>query len=169
MGQRTAIILQHAKEDGTKETRVFYNQWGTGRITPSNVLSILYGILSVGYLSSANMKNLCPSGMLDDTDDHDQNGLNTLDFSTPEKIGKVLRDESNNNGGVFIRVTSENYGTCYKTKFAFMLGHEEGGDYKSFCTSDEWMSKAGARSCDEEFRKLFNDTLDYFGAVEVVK
>ena len=167
MGQRTAIILQHVRYDGAKETRVFFNIWGTGRITPSNVLSVLYGMLSVDCHSCDYTRSLCPSGLLDITDDYDKNELNALDFDDPEKICKALRDADNNNGGVFIRIATSDYGTKRDVSFAFMLGHEEDGDYKSFCTADEWMSKAGPRSCDEKFRKLFHDTLDYFGAVEM--
>lgn len=168
MGQRTAIILQVCrKEENKTETAVFYEQWGIGRIMPMELMSILNATITTSYYTRNYARALRPNGTIDITDDLGE--LPQMDFAHPENIGKVLRDCDNNNGGVFVRISTNGTYQIGAIEYAYMLGYEEGGDYKSFCTADEWMSKAGARSCDEEFRKLFHDTLDYFGAVEVVK
>ena len=168
MGQRTTIILQHVR-DCDKETRVFYNRWGIGRIMPANFLNILNSVLSVGssYYDDY-LERLKPNGTSDITNEYEGDRLENLenvDFDAPEIVGNVMRHADNNNGGIFIRLTSEDY-AVKKIEFAFMLGCEEDGDYKRFCTPDEWMKKAGFNYCDEDFKAIFYNTLKYFEAID---
>ena len=169
MGQRTTIILQHVKNENgktSKETRVLYNQWGIGRITPANIMTILYSTLSVNLYCGDSLQGLCPAEMIDITDG-EMDELNKADFDNPEFIGNIMRDAGNNNGGVFIKITSQPF-NLQKIEFAFMLGSEEGGDYKTFCTSEEWIKRAGGRYFDDDFRKLWEGTIKYFEAIERV-
>ena len=98
MGQRTAIVLQHVNKYpvkwGRKEertTRVFYHQWGIGRILPSQLLSILNGTLSTSPTEQRFAKFSKPTGCIDITDDYtNQKMLNMVDFDKPKVVGKII-------------------------------------------------------------------------------
>ncbi len=177
MGQRTAIILQHvnnwrfADKNEQKQTRVFYHQWGIGRILPSHLMAIVNGLLSVSYTDSDTVKKLQPQGTLDITDDCydpvEQALFDELDFDHPEYVGEIIQQADNNNGGAFVRITTDKDGNNL-IEFAFMLGSEEGGDYKHFCTLWEWMDKVdpNKRCCDQVFRDLLFNTLTYHKAFD---
>lgn len=178
MGQRTAIILQHVNKYAAKwnkknvvNTRVFYCQWGIGRILPSQLVAILNGTLSANIYSSDAVEVLKPQGTTDITnlDNYRKSDLallDKLDFENPEHVGCIISNACNNNGGIFVRLTTDEGGDLSGVEYAYMLGSEEGGDYKSFCTEEEWMAKAGYKYIDKAFRKIYGATLKYFGAKE---
>ena len=169
MGQRTCIIVQkHEKTNtGTNiETRVFYELWGTGRIMPSGLMGILLGTLGRYVAKSGFLQELRPCDTDDITDCYEMDELNALDFNAPEVIGEVIRnDGDNNNGGIFIRFTIGDY-EMKSIEYAYMLGREEKGDYKSFCSEKEWMDKAGGPVVDHDFKTLYRQTISYCGAKE---
>lgn len=168
MGQRTAIILQHKDNKEKKtNTKVFYCRWGIGRILPSQLLSILYATITEEICSDYARK-LCPSGAHDATGCFKQNELNELDFNDPSAIGDVLKDTSNNNGGIFIRLTTS-FTHIDNFEYAYMLGCEEGGDYKEFCSESDWIKKTGRPYINKEFKTIYSKTLKYFGAKEYTK
>lgn len=173
MGQRTAIILQHVNnyeakygKRSAKETRVFYHQWGIGRILPSQLISILNGTLSTSSYSSSFAMCIKPQGCLDITKEYDdlKGVLDSVSFDKPELVGEILKNASNNNGGLFVRVTTNEEGELESIEYAYMLGHEEDGDYKHFCTEDEWMKKNGEKYITEDFKTIYDKTIAYFGA-----
>lgn len=177
MGQRTAIIVQHvnnykyADKNERKQTRVFYHNWGIGRILPSHLMAIANGILSVSTYRMDVVEKLKPQGTVDITEQYDpveQALFDELDFDHPEYVGDILKLADNNNGGVFVRITTNEEGDNDLIEFAFMLGHEEDGDYKTFCTSIEWMNKVDPekRHCNQDFIDLFLRTLLYHKAVD---
>lgn len=173
MGQRTAIILQHVNKYAAKyyktqetNTRVFYHRWGIGRVLPSQLISILNGTLSKSSLYDDFSNCIKPQGCSDITEYVEKIDLNALNFDTPQLVGDVLRECDNNNGGIFIRVTTDENGNLELIEYAYMLGYEEGGDYKAFCTSSEWMDKTGYGRIDKGFRKIYDATIQYFKAVE---
>lgn len=174
MGQRTAIIIQHVnKEAETTETRVFYNQWGIGRIMPSNLMAILNATIGCQCHNRENwLGELLPQGCIDITeeyDNEDRENFDSLDFSNPENVGEIVKSASNNNGAIFVRITTETQIKKYakEIEYAYMLGREEGGDYKKFCTEKEWMSHFN-RYIDKDFIKLYKETIKYFGAKEIL-
>ena len=178
MGQRTAIVLQHVNQYpvkwGRKEektTRVFYHQWGIGRVLPSQLLSILNGTLSTSPTADYFSKYSCPTGCLDITTEYGRRKiLDKVDFDSPEVVGEIISNADNNNGGIFIRVTeTEERETIIE--YAYMLGGEtEGGNYKEFCTFEEWCNENyGKEYIDKKFLKIYKDTLKYFGAIEKVE
>lgn len=166
MGQRTCIIVQkhETTEQGTKiTTKAFHEQWGLGRITPREMMTI---ILSTAGHSAANDDFLdvtMPGTATDGTGFFEKERLNSLDFSNPAAIGEIMQELGNNNGGIFVRFTTDRF-DVERIEYAYMLGYEEDGDYKSFCSEDEWMGKF--RYVDERFKELYRHTLDYFGAKE---
>ena len=173
MGQRTAIILQHVNKYAAKyyktqetNTRVFYHGWGIGRVLPSQLISILNGTLSESTRNHDFADSIKPQGCQDVTASLDKFNLNALSFDTPKAIGEVLCECGNNNGGIFVRITNDENGQSKAIEFAYMLGYEEGGDYMSFCSSGEWMEKTGCGCIDDEFRKIYDSTIQYFKAVE---
>ncbi len=172
MGQRTAIILQHEnKYEYAKQrvtTRVFYHQWGIGRIMPSQFISILNGTLSTDACWDNFAERLKPQGCQDITDEYREamGVLNSLNFNDPINVGQVLQAANNNNGGIFIRLTTDEYGGVEAVEYAYMLGDEEGGDYRHFCTAAEWMQKAGGHYIDNSFMAYYLQVLAYFEAVE---
>ena len=178
MGQRTAIVLQHINKYpvkwGRKEektTRVFYHQWGIGRVLPSQLLSILNGTLSTSPTADYFIKFIMPTGCMDITENYArQKALDKVDFDKPKVVGKIIAEASNNNGGIFVRITgTEDYKTIIE--YAYMLGGEnEGGNYKEFCTFEEWCNENyGKEYIDKKFLKIYKDTLKYFGAIEKVE
>lgn len=173
MGQRTAIILQHVRiENGNRDinTSVFYCQWGTGRIMPTQLLSICNGTILVSAYSEDFAKEVKPSNCIDITEEYTED-LNGLDFDKPEEVGRIIEggNKWNNNGGIFIRITREGCFTTAKIEYAYMLGYEENGDYKRFCTDAEWMAKAGPEDRDSEFMDYYKRALKYFNAEEKCK
>lgn len=175
MGQRTAIILQvrnkyMAKYDKNKEfsTRVFHCGWGIGRIMPSQLISILNGLLSITIDSADMAKWLKPQGCADFTDyfSEQMGVLNSINFDNPTLFGEILQSADNNNGGLFVRITVDENVCIEAIEYAYMLGYEEDGDYKNFCTSDEWFAKAGGEYLDNDFLEIYEKTLRYHNAVE---
>ena len=170
MGQRTNIILQHInKEEKKTTTRVFYCQWGIGRILPSQLVSILNATLTCSSYWSDFAAQLKPQGTLDVTDEWytekaEKALLESLDFSKPEDVGRVMKD-GNNNGGIFVRIQTGKFGKETEIEYAYMLGCEEDGNYKSFCTAEKWMSHH-PRYIDDGFKDYYKRTLDYYGAKE---
>lgn len=168
MGQRTAIVLQHVnKWNETINTRVFYHQLGIGRILPAQFMSILHGTLSADAFGEHFVKNLLPQGCDDITSEYEQKDLNSASFESPEIVGKIIEDANNNNGGIFIRTTFGKECCIESIEYAYMLGYEEGGDYKSFCTQEEWMEKNCSTCIDDEFKEMYYKTLAYYGAQEI--
>lgn len=175
MGQRTAIILQvrnknvakYMKCDGV-ETRVFYHSWGIGRVMPSQLLAIINGLLSVHRDNQNVAKALKPQGCTDITDDYsEQMGvLNSINFDRPALVGEILQSADNNNGGLFVRVSIDERANVGAIEYAYMLGYEEDGDYKRFCSSEEWFAKAGFGYIDDGFVEIYEKTLRYHNAVE---
>ena len=177
MGQRTAIIVQHVNnfkyadiKDRLK-TRVFYHSWGIGRILPSHLLAVVNGTLSVSMYQEGSIDQLKPQGTSDITDNYDpveQALFDELDFDHPDYVGDIIKAADNNNGGVFVRITTNEAGDNDKIEFAFMLGYEEDGDYKTFCTAMEWMDKVDPekRFCNEDFTEMFFRTLLYHKAID---
>ncbi|MBR1447584.1 MAG: hypothetical protein IJ588_02410 [Prevotella sp.] len=176
MGQRTNIILQVKYRDEKwnetiEETRIFHCQWGIGRILPKNVMSILHNMQSSDLYRKGAAARLCPGGLWDATDEWEmkQDELNALSFDDPSKVGEVMH-AANNNGGIFLRLTE----TCNSKKlertttveYAFMLGYEEGGNYKKFVSKDKFLEKQ-SRYIDEDFRKMLDMTLDYYEAQDM--
>lgn len=175
MGQRTAIILQHvnnckwAARNGKVNTRVFYHQWGIGRILPSQLVSILNGILSASSYDENLAQKLMPQGCLDITSEYEMDALNSLDFKKPQLVGDMIKNANNNNGGIFVRITTDEHGEIGGIEYAYMLGNEEGGKYKKFCTSKQWFEKVGGKYVDEDFLTYYNAIINYFGAKECNK
>lgn len=177
MGQRTAIVLQHINKYpvkwGRKEertTRVFYHQWGIGRILPSQLLSILNGTLSTSPTEQRFAKFSNPTGCIDITDDYtNQKMLNRVDFDKPKVVGKIIAEACNNNGGIFVRITATEDDKMI-IEYAYMNGGDHGGKYDKFCTFEEWYDdNYGKEYIDKAFLKIYNSTLKYFGAKEVLK
>ena len=168
MGQRTTIVLQHynksAKKDEDKfQTCVFYHHWGIGRVLPSLLISVINGILSVSP-HTANFPNcLKPQGCSDISDNFEIDGK--LSFDNPEQIGDIIKEADNDNGGIFVRVTS-NLGMFESVEYAYMLGSEDGGDYKSFCTQEEWFDNSGIGFVAGDFRAVYYVTISYYKAKE---
>lgn len=177
MGQRTAIVLQHINKYPVKwgrqeerTTRVFYHQWGIGRVLPSQLLSILNGTLSTSPASSLFAKQTVPTGCRDITSEYSQQKiLDKVDFDKPQIVGKIICNADNNNGGIFVRVTeTENDETIIE--YAYMNGGDHGGKYDKFCTFEEWCAdNYGNEYIDKAFLKIYNNTLKYFNAKEVIK
>lgn len=173
MGQRTAIIVQHvnnwkyADKNEQKQTRVFYHGWGIGRILPSQLVAVVNGTLLVSTTQSDAVMQLKPAGTRDITDESydpvEQALFDELDFDHPEYVGEIIQQADNNNGGAFVRITIDEQGDLSKIEFAFMLGYEEEGDYKHFCTISEWMDKVDPekRYCDQDFRNMLYEILLY--------
>ena len=140
MGQRTAIILQHvnyfkyANNDERKQTRVFYHGWGIGRILPSQLMAIANGMLSISTSNSDAIDELKPQGTQDITNNYDpveQALFDELDFNHPEYVGDILKRADNNNGGIFVRITTDVEGKDL-LEYAFMLGYEEEATTSTF-------------------------------------
>ena len=167
MGQRTAIILQHRNiEDKTTNTKAFYCQWGIGRIMPSQLISILNGTLSVRCSRPDFIEALRPQGTRLCEQPINKGDLwNNLDFEEPQEIGNVIQSLDNNNGGIFLRITTDKY-DIQKIEYAYMLGYAEGGKYKKFCTEEAWLEKAGEHYIDADFKAYYNAIIKYFGAKE---
>lgn len=175
MGQRTAIILQHvnkyaAKWGNSKEvnTRVFYHQWGIGRVLPSQLLAILNGSLSASDTREDFAREIKPQGCIDITNDfteEERNKMDSITFDTPEAAGDIIR-QWDNNGGLFVRIITSESGETLPVEYAYMLGAEEGGNYRRFCTGSEWMDKAGGRFADKDWRKIYDAVVNYHGAIE---
>lgn len=175
MGQRTAIILQVdrklANDNETKrDTQVFYHQWGYGRVLPSQLLSMLYATMSISMAYNEESAELVkPQGCANITQEYEEATLNALDFTKPQEVGEMLQKADNNNGGVFVRITSsmnEAYEETNKVEYAFMLGSDDGGEYNEFVCADDWLNTFGDY-IDDTFRDIFYQTLEYFDAMDM--
>lgn len=171
MGQRTALILQHVNNylthDGGQrvETRVFYHNWGIGRVLPLQLVEILNSIVTASPYQDTFSKEAQPQGTDDITDQYDSDTLNLAGFDDPEAVGFIIKNASNNNGGLFVRVTESKEGTT-TVEYAYMLGHENGGNYDRFCTFNEWKEKNGLPYIDRAFLEYYFHAVTYFGAIE---
>lgn len=174
MGQRTAIILQHLDKREKTDTRVFYCGWGIGRIMPSQFMGILYGTLTARPYSNDYLDMLKPIGTFDITEDYSEENrkaMNDLDFCDPEAIGNMLPD--NNNGGIFVRITTDEQWEVESIQYAYMLGYETKSKkhdrpYKKFCSEQEWMEEnGGEKYIDKRFLDLYKKTIMYFEAKEM--
>lgn len=170
MGQRTAIVLQHINKYPCKwgrqeerKTRIFYHQWGIGRVLPSQLLSILYGTLSTSPATSYFARYSVPTGCRDITDEYDgQEILNEVDFNNPKAVGEIIKRADNNNGGLFVRIT-ETEDNKTVIEYAYMSAK----DYTTYCTFEQWCAdNYGKEYIDKAFLKIYTSTLEYFNAKE---
>lgn len=171
MGQRTAIIVQMVDEKQKKDTRVFYCHWGNGRILPSKLMSAIIFTLSGDPHEHGWLDEIRPQGTSDITKCYNAKDIelmSRLDFAKPELVGHIIKGADNNNGGIFLRIVTQNDpGHPFASiEYAYMLGDEEGGDYKRFCSEDEWFQRAGKHYIDDNFKTLYHKTLAYFDAKE---
>ena len=164
MGQRTVIIVQHHdKRENKKQTSVFYHQWGVGRILPSQLVSVLNGTLSASEWRPDYVKTLKPQGTLDITEEYKPTELEALDFGNAKAVGDIMKAADNNNGGLFVRVTTS-MDEDTKIEYAYMLGSENGSTYKRFCTAEKWFEKNGGPYVDDNFKAYYNQVVNYFEA-----
>lgn len=178
MGQRTTIILKYEHKDAKyphrsfTEVKVYYHQWGIGRGVPSQMMAILNNHICNRIYDKEGLKYLQPQGTLDETPDLLQDReyaawLEQVGFDKPEIIGQIMLACGNNNGGVYmhiVRTWDEERDESFDIKYAFMIGD----DREHFCTKEKWIEEEGMGYVDKKFRKLFEDTLKYWGARDVI-
>lgn len=160
-------FMHHNEQTNTTNTRVFYCQWGIGRIMPSQFASLLNGTLSTSPYNDDYLERLKPQGVCDITQKFSEviGALNSLTFENAESFGQVLKYVDNNNGGIFVQITTDNYKVKGIT-YAYMLEYEEGGDYREFCKEATWFRKAGGRFIDKGFKAYYKAITKYFCARE---
>lgn len=167
MGQRTVIIVQHDdKKENKRQTRAFYHQWGIGRILPSQLVSVLNGTLSTSEWRPDYLQKLQPQGTMDITENYETEELNALDFDNPQAVGEAIKAADNNNGGLFVRITtSGQIGHAFDSiEYAYMCGGDTGDKYKGFCSTEEWFKKNGYEYIDDDFKAYYNQVVAYFEA-----
>jgi len=165
MGQRTTIIVQLKSEHQKRvETRVYHDQWGYGRIAPAKAMGVMLGTVGLSIGCSDFMDCVVPMGVSDVTKEFaEQMGvLNSIGFDRPELAGEIMQAAGNNNGGVLIRISEVEHWQKH-IEYAFMLGHEEGGDYRRWCSFEQWCM-AFPECCEASFRPVWYAVTGYLGA-----
>lgn len=177
MGQRTTIILKYEHKDAKypeqnfTAVKVYYHQWGIGRGVPTQIMAILNNHICNSIYDEGGLKYLQPQGTYDMTpellkDKECEPLLQQVGFDHPEIIGQVMGRCGNNNGGAYIHIVrrwdKKDRDETFNIKYAFMVGKNR----KHFCTKRKWLKEEGGEYVDEDFRKLFDDTLKYWGAKE---
>ena len=180
MGQRTTTILkyefmdEHRPSDNFTAVKVYYHQWGIGRGVPAQMMGILNNQICNSIWEEEGLKYLQPAGTDDETPDLLQQKeyavlLDEVGFERPDIIGKIMLACGNNNGGVYmhlVRKMNEKLDTTYDIKYAFLTG--DSVEKGKFVTKEEWLKVEGFEYVDKKFRQLFEDTMDYWGAVDVM-
>ena len=159
-------MQHHDKRENKKQTSVFYHQWGVGRILPSQLVSVLNGTLSACEWRPDYVKTLKPPGTLDITEEYKPAELEALDFGNAKAVGDIMKAADNNNGGLFVRITTDGQiGQEFDSiEYAYMCGEDTKGNYKSFCSTDEWFKKNGYDYIDDEFKEYYTQVVAYFEA-----
>lgn len=165
MGQRTATLVSYINEEGVKTNTAYYNQWGIGRIQ-------LHAIMG-NFLAQIGQPKFDLSGtksMIVEVLEEGKEWLNSLDFTNPKDVEKVIDCMDNNDGGIVIVVDEkyEEHGVA-PIRMAFLIGWDEMSDkewkqyektgrpkpYSNFVTFEEWKEKVGGKYVDDDYTEMF--------------
>ena len=142
MGQRVNIILAVEDKKGDKKVTVYHDQWGIGRKSLLNLLSIHHSLYNKGYDKSITEEvSLDPkrSGVYLEYELHynkkgeqskkDEVKYPYENFLSPEWIGNFIDSHcDNNNGAMVVHIKETDNGTWNSDvsfKVGFLLGHED--------------------------------------------
>ena len=167
MGQRTGTLVSYIDDKGQKHNKVYYNQWGIGRVQLNAIMGcFLSQIGKEGLdLKGSNSMVLCDAAV----------DLNNADFTDIRQVANILRQMDNNNGGVVVFFDErEKNGNG---KIGFVLGYEECERYDEvkqeyvdieepfsrFVPFDEWADKVGNPFVDDAYKRMFRAFCEHFG------
>ena len=143
MGQRVNIILAVEDKEFKKKVYVYHDQWGIGRKSLLNLMSIHHAFYNKTYGKSiTETANLDPSRSgvcLEYEFNYDKNNTQDKndkvkyefeDFLVPDKVGEFIDKYCDNNNGamvVYIRESEnmESWNPDVDFKCGFLLGHED--------------------------------------------
>ena len=159
MGQRTCMIVRqriYNKYDKkwSTNTYVFHEQWGIGKCLPTDCLALFLDAYRKNGLDliSTNEENNSAvaygkawndTGYYLDASDLGKAWLNEYDFRDITKIKEFIdKYHDNNNGGVYVEITTPDYENS-RINYAFFSGDEEEKKGK-YCdkglTYKQWMN-----------------------------
>ena len=148
MGQRVNIILAVENKENKKKVYVYHDQWGIGRKSLLNLISIHHAFYNKAYDKSiTETANLDPSrsgvhleyefnyGKNNKQDENDEVKYKFDDFLVPDKAGDFIDEYCDNNNGAMVVYIKESESTeSWKPdvdfKCGFLLGHED--EYKEY-------------------------------------
>lgn len=142
MGQRVNIILAVEDKENKKKVYVYHDQWGIGRKSLLNLMSIHHAFYNKPYGESiTETVNLDPSRSgvyLEYEFNYDKNNKQDKndkveykfeDFLIPDKAGDFIDKYcDNNNGAMVVHIKETDNGTWnpdVSFKVGFLLGHED--------------------------------------------
>ena len=167
MGQRTGTLVSYIDDKGQKHNKVYYNQWGIGRVQLNAIMG--------GFLSQIGKEGLDLAGLNHMSLEMAEDNISEMDFTDIEQVAHILRQMDNNNGGVVIFFDErEKNGNG---KIGFVLGYEECEHYDEekqefiedekpfsrFVPFDEWAKKVGNPFVDEDYKAMFRAFCKHFG------
>lgn len=171
MGQRTATLVSYINQEGVKTNTAYYNQWGIGRVQLNAIMG--------NFLTQFGQPKYDLSGtksML--MEDLGEEWLNSLDFTNPKDVEKVIDRMDNNDGGIVIVVDEqyERHGVA-PMRMGFLIGWDEMSDkesetlemthqkpYSNFVTFEEWKEKVGGKYVNDDYTEMFLAFCRHFGA-----
>ena len=166
MGQRTATLVSYIDEKG-KHNKVYYNQWGIGRVQ----LNAFMG----SFLSQLGKEGLDLDGACNMRLETGLKGVENTDFTDIKVVANIISQMDNNNGGVVIICHDEEPRKAH-CEIGFVLGSEETITYDSireeyvhteplysrFVPFDEWAEKVGGSFVDESYKAMFRAFCTHF-------
>lgn len=162
MGQRTATLVSYIDEKGVKTNTAYYNQWGIGRVQLNAIMGNFLAQIGQPKFDLSGTKSML-------AEDLGEKWLNSLDFTNPKDVEKVIDRMDNNDGGIVI-VVDEKYKEhgVAPMRMAFLIGwdemsKEEWAQYKqndpkpysNFVTFEEWKEKVGSEYVDDNYTEMF--------------
>ena len=166
MGQRTATLVSYIDEKG-KHNKVYYNQWGIGRVQ----LNAFIG----SFLSQLGKWGLDLEGACHMRLEEGLEGVENADFTDIKAVANIIRQMDNNNGAVVIicHDVEPREATC---EIGFVLGSEETTKYdlvrkeyitteplySRFVSFDEWAEKVGGEYVNASYKAMFRAFCTHF-------
>ena len=114
MGQRTGTLVSYIDSKGQKHNKVYYNQWGIGRVQ----LNAFIG----SFLTQLGREGLDLKGANSMIVEKGLKGVKDADFTDIEQVANILHQMDNNNGGVVIICDGQKPSN---NQIGFILGSEE--------------------------------------------
>lgn len=166
MGQRTGTLVSYIDSKGQKHNKVYYNQWGIGRVQ----LNAFIG----SFLTQLGREGLDLEGANSMRLETHLQGVENADFTNIEQVKDIFRQLDNNNGGVVIICDDQQPSN---NQIGFILGSEECERYdhvkdeyvtteplfSRFVPFDEWADKVGGQWVNDSYKAMFHAFCKHFG------
>lgn len=162
MGQRTATLVSYIDEQGKKHNKVYYHQWGIGRVQTNAIMGNFLCQIGEPKFDLSGTRSMC---------EVEVDGIENADFNDIKQVQNIIMQMDNNDGGIVVIIDEKN---ADNRKIGFTIGWDE-IEYDNetstpverpaqrFVPFEEWIEKVGKPYFNDTYKDMFLAFCKQFG------